>query len=519
MLMKHTLTLLLMLASCLFGRAAEPMDWRGIMIDVSRHFMPLDFLYRQVDAMQHFGLNKLHLHLTDAAGWRMEIKSRPRLTEVGAWRPEANWQTWWDGDRHYGGSYGGYYTQEELRQLVTYAMERGVDIVPEIEFPAHSEEVVAAYPELGFNHAELDMQKSEVYRFMRDVLCEVADVFPSEYLHLGGDEAATQHELQPIGMRQVKHIVDSLGRKMIVWDEALTDEPADSTMVIMVWRNPDTAKKAIDLHHPVIMCPGAWCYFDKCQDAPMTQPRSAGGYLPLEKVYAFRPLPDVLGIQGNVWTEHIATPDHAEHMLWPRAIAIAQLASGEHLAWDVFRQKAVEGTRWLRDTLGVNAFNLDTEVGERPERGRPIRCATTGCNVSYNTPFHPAYPAAGECTLTDGLQGGWSNTDGRWQGFIGRRGMDVTIDLGRRQRLSCIEASFLQSTGPEIFLPSQLIISASNDGTNFTTLQHTTLPDSPAPERYETLGWKGHTRTRFIRFQAVPGARQGWIFCDEIMAR
>lgn len=514
--MKRIFALLTFLACIVSQRAAEPMAWRGIMIDVSRHFMPLDFLYRQVDAMQHFGLNKLHLHLTDAAGWRIEIKRWPRLTEVGAWRPEANWQTWWDGERRYGGDYGGYYTQEELRRLVHYALERGIDIVPEIEFPAHSEEVVAAYPELGFNHAEMDMQKSEVYRFMADVLSEVADIFPSEYLHVGGDEAATQQELQPMGMRQVQHIVDSLGRKMIVWDEALTDNPADSAMVIMVWRNPDTARKALALHHPVIMCPGAWCYFDKCQDAPMTQPRSAGGYLPLHKVYDFVPLPGVLGIQGNVWTEYIPTPEHAEHMLWPRAIAIAQLASGERLSWEEFRCKAIDGVRWLRDTLGVNAFRLDKEVGERPERDTPVSSLATGCSVTYNTQYHPYYPAAGDVSLTDGLQGGWSNTDGRWQGFIGRQGMDVTLDLGRRQHLTRICADFLQSTGPEIFLPAQVIISVSHDGTNFTTLQSTAYPDLTDSERYETRGWKGNTRARFIRFKALPGKRQGWIFCDEI---
>ncbi len=189
---------------------AQPYEWRGMMIDVSRHFMPIEYLYKEIDAMQMVGLNRLHLHLTDAAGWRMEIKSRPRLTDIGAWRTAANWQEWWDGDRKYSDSahgFGGYYTQKELRRLVKYAKKKGIIIVPEIEFPAHSEEAVAAYPEIGFNHAEMDMKKEEAYRFMEDVLREVADVFPSEYLHIGGDEASTQQDIQPEGMRRVRDIV------------------------------------------------------------------------------------------------------------------------------------------------------------------------------------------------------------------------------------------------------------------------------------------------------------------------
>lgn len=489
------------------------------MLDVSRHFMPMDFLYRQVDAMQHFGLNRLHLHLTDAAGWRMEIKKYPRLTEVGAWRPVASWETWWSGDRRYGGSYGGYYTQQELRQLVAYAAERGVMIVPEIEFPAHSEEVVAAYPQLGFNHAEMDMQREDVYRFMADVLSEVADVFPSPYLHVGGDEAATQHDLQPMGMRRLQHICDSLGRRMIVWDEALTDEPADSASIIMVWRDAATAERALHLGHQVIMCPGRWCYLDKCQDAPATQPKSMGGYLPLRQVYDFEPTPGVLGIQCNVWCEYIPTPQHAEYMLWPRAIAIAEISSGQKRDWKHFRRYALEGVRWLRDSLGVNAFDLAHEVGERPERNRRARSLAVGCPVTYMHAYHSYYPASGNGALTDGLCGGWSNTDGRWQGFIGRQGMDVIVDLGHKRCIHSVGSTFLQSTGPEIFLPNRFVVSVSLDGEHYETVLDRSYPDDATPERYEFLSWQGKSTARYVRVQALPGQRQGWIFADEILVR
>lgn len=503
------------------------------MLDVSRHFMPLEDIRRQIDAMEHFGLNTLHLHLTDAAGWRMEIRSYPRLTSVGAWRTAPDWKTWWYGDRKYADAqtgHGGFYTQDELKQLVAYAHQRGVEIVPEIEFPAHSEEVVAAYPELGFNHAEMDMQSEKVYLFMRKVLEEVCQVFPSRYLHLGGDEAATQHDLQPTGMRRLKQIVDSLGRRMVVWDEALTDEPADSGMVIMVWRNIDTARKALDLGHDVILCPGKWCYLDKCQDDPTREPKAAGGYLPIDSVYA---LPNVLstsgrkvmGVQANVWTEHIENPRYAEYMLWPRAFAIAELGrTGLDAPRDVktFHRKAIEATRWLQNELHVNAFPLYNEVGERPARQRPVKSLSRHCPVTYLLPYHSYYEAKGDVTLTDGECGGWNNTDGRWQGFI-RGGMDVVIDLGKSRKIASIEGDFLQSTGPEIFLPYTLEVMVSQDSINWTTLQSRSEIESSRPEDYQLIGWKAmgqpKPHARYIRLRALTGPRQGWVFCDEIIVK
>lgn len=197
------------------------------MIDVSRHFVPLDELYREVDIMSHYGLNTLHLHLTDAAGWRMEIKAYPRLTEVGAWRTRQTWKEWWnkpekqDGQdlsyvRAYSDSksgFGGYYTQDELKGLVKYAQAKGITIVPEIEFPGHSEEVCAAYPEVAFNHAEMNVSKEETYKFMETILKEVAEVFPSKYIHCGGDETATQKEQYAGAIRRMNSIVRALAAR------------------------------------------------------------------------------------------------------------------------------------------------------------------------------------------------------------------------------------------------------------------------------------------------------------------
>lgn len=529
--MKKLLFVLLLISfsPSLHAQPSTPTDqpWRGLMIDVSRHFMPISFLERQIDAMHYCGLNRLHLHLTDAAGWRMEIKRYPRLTSVGAWRTAWEWKTWWnDGQRAYADStaHGGYYTQDQLRQLVAYASERGVEIVPEIEFPAHSEEVVAAYPSLGYNHAELDIENPNVYDFMHNVLTEVCQVFPSEYIHLGGDEAATQHERQPAAMRRINAIVRSLGRKMIAWDEALTSDPADSTITIMVWRNADTALKALALGHHVILSPGAYCYLDKYQDAPTTQPEAMGGYLPLREVWErtreaaekLRNNPRFLGLQTNLWTEYIPTEEYAEYMIWPRAMCLGSRFDGI-TSWTDFQRAALKATRHLRREMGIQAFPLHKEIGQRPEYGCPAKCLSTGKPVTYNSPYHPAYPASGATALTDGLRGGWANTDGRWQGFISKGRLDVTIDLGQTQSIRRIHADFMQNVGPEIFLPSHIIISASTDGQEFYSLYNIYTRDNASPVAFTTHGWRGKTRARYIRYQALSGPRGGWVFTDEIL--
>ncbi len=517
--MKRTLHALLLLLGLLPASAApqQPLAWRGVMIDVSRHFVPLDDLKRQVDAMAHFGLNTLHLHLTDAAGWRLEIEAFPRLTEVGAWRTHPVWKTWWAGERRYGGPYGGFYTRGEMRQLVSYAAGRGVTIVPEIEFPAHSEEAIAAYPWLGHNHAEMDMQNDSTYAFMQTVLAEVADIFPGPYIHVGGDEAATQSSLQPQAMRRIHQMVRQLGRRMVVWDECAT---ADTGLVVMAWRSMELARQAAAHGNDVVLCPGHWLYFDKAQDCPATEPESSGGYLPIDTVYRL-PLQEMapyahrlLGVQANVWTEYIPSVPHLERMLWPRAVAVARLAQGEgpdpaaHL----------EALQWLRGQ-GFHAFPLDSAVGQRPEALAPVSHLARGAQVSYRRPFHAFYTAGGEQALTDGRMGGWDNADGRWQGFI-NGGVDVVVDLGAPQSVSLIQTHFLQSTAPEIFLPSRWQLSVSADGEQFDTLVAQTLPPSASPYCVLPLEWTAApVSVRYVRLQAWPSPRGGWLFTDEIVVK
>lgn len=533
--------------------------WRGAMLDVSRHFFPMSFVRRQVDLLARYKMNRLHLHLTDAAGWRMEVKGYPRLTELAAWRTDSLWKTWWNGDRQYlpegtPGAYGGYYTQDELRDLVAYAAERGITIIPEIEMPAHSEEVLTAYPEYSCTHepykqADFCPGNDSVYTFLEDVLTQVMDIFPSEYIHVGGDEAAkaswptcklckarmqsegieTVDGLQTYMMRRIGRFLRSHGRRLLGWDEIIGENLGEGTTV-MVWRGIDNGARAADLGYDVVMAPGAYCYLDAYQDAPDTQPEAIGGYTTLEKVYSFVPdagMTDaqrahVLGVQGNLWTEYIPTTSHVEHMLYPRLLALAEIgwSGAEGRDYSEFRPRAVEQTRRLR-AEGVAAFDLEHEAGDRPERSMTLRHAAVGAKITYHHPYSPYYSGGGDSTLVDGLGGGWNYSDGRWLGFIGGdTPLDVTIDLGRVQSVSSVSTDFYQNGGAWVWFPTRFTVSLSDDGEHFRTVYTHGVPiDKAAPSATEWWTWKGNDRARYVRLQGQCSEAGGWIFVDEIMVK
>lgn len=535
---------------------APAYKWRSLMIDVSRHFFPIDFLKKQIDVMAQYKFNRLHIHLTDAAGWRIEIKRYPRLTNFAAWRPEALWKDWSNNGAKYtqegtDGAYGGYYTQEQLRDLVAYASQRGITIVPEIEMPGHSEEVLTAYPELSCTHEpykQSDFCPGSIatYDFLENVLKEVMDIFPSEYIHVGGDEAAKKSwgscPLCQQMMRQLACDKDGLqahliarmgrflqhhGRQLVGWDEVIAANlPANTT--VMVWRDTQYAHRALQHGYGVVLSPGAYCYLDAYQDAPHTQPEAIGGYLPLDKVYAYVPgadLPEaeqskIIGIQGNLWCEYVPTEQHAEYMLYPRALAIAETAwnGTKTKNFADFRKRALAHTALLRQR-GVNAFCLKHEYGERPASLRIARHKARGCKVVYNQPYNNQYRAQGQATLTDGSFGGWAFGDGRWQGFIGKDYcMDVTLDLGSMQNISYIATDFMQSCGPEIYFPAEYRVCISRDNTLFKEIYSNTYPIEETPtSEYRQLSWRGKTSARYIRIKAK--AAKGWVFADEIVVK
>ena len=266
-------------------------EYRGLMLDVSRHFFGKDYVKKQIDAIARYKMNRLHLHLTDAAGWRVEIKQYPRLTQFAAWRSQELWKDWWYGDRQYReegapDAHGGYYTQEDIREIVQYAADRYITVIPEIEMPAHSEEVLTAYPQLSCTHepykqADFCVGNEEVYTFLENVLTEIMELFPSKYIHIGGDEAAKAswptcplcksrmkeeglanvNELQSYLIERMERFVNSKGRSIIGWDEILEGGLAPNATV-MSWRGTDGGIKAVRAGHKAIMTPGEFCYLD-----------------------------------------------------------------------------------------------------------------------------------------------------------------------------------------------------------------------------------------------------------------
>ena len=523
--------------------------YRGLMLDVSRHFFDKTFVKKQIDAMARYKLNRLHLHLTDAAGWRIEIKRYPRLTSLGAFRSSASWKTWWFGDRKYveHGGFGGYYTQDDIRELVDYARRRHVTIIPEIEMPAHSEEVLTAYPELSCTHepykqADFCPGNEATFTFLENVLTEVMNLFPSPYIHIGGDEAgraswktcplcqkrvAEEHlsgtdALQGYLIRRIGRFLERHGRRLIGWDEIVEDSmPVNAA--VMSWRGEEGGKKAMRLGHHVVMSPGAFCYLDAYQDAPATQPEAIGGYLPLEKVYSYQPADHPLmdGVQGNLWTEYVGTAKHAEEMIYPRILALAEVGWTQLRNKDYarFRQSVIANTDDLL-SRGYHPFDIRHEAGNRKEALHRTKHLARGCKVTYGEKYADVYAAGGDSALTDGWQGGWTYGDGRWQGFIGKQGADVTVDLGSLKLIKSVSASFMQAVGAEVFLPAEVKVLVSKDGINYSpfgTVTHAVTKDKAVD--YRCYAIEGKAQCRYVRLVANKGPFGGWIFTDEVIVR
>ena len=535
-------------------------EYRGMMLDVSRHFFGLDFVKKQIDAMAYYKLNRLHIHLTDAAGWRIEIKKYPRLTNFAAWRSGKNWKEWWNGDRKYmeegsEGAEGGYFTQDQCREIVEYAKKHYITVIPEIEMPSHSEEVLTAYPELSCTHvpykqADFCVGNEKTFEFLENVLLEVMEIFPSEYIHVGGDEASKQSwktcplcqarmkkeglkdvdELQSYLIERMEKFLNKHGRNLLGWDEILEGGLAPNATV-MSWRGVEGGLKAIEGGHRAIMSPGGYCYFDSYQDAPHTQPEAIGGYLPLKKVYSYDPIPETFtpeqaklmyGVQANLWAEYIPTPEHLEYMIYPRILALAEVAwsAVANKNYEDFHGRALKAVDELR-AKGYNTFDLKNEVGNRPGADKPVEHLGIGKKVSYaeGHNYYSGYTAGGDDALVNGILGGWSYSDQLWQGFL--KDIDLTIDLEKETAIKNVGADFMQICGPGVFMPKQVIISVSNDGKEFTELakiDHQVVKDDAVT--FKNFGWEGETNARFVRYQAeIDRNFGGFLFVDEIVIK
>jgi hexosaminidase len=340
-------------------------SWRGLHLDVVRHFYDVDFVKRYIDLMAQQKFNTFHWHLTDDQGWRIQINAYPRLTEVGAWRRQTILEKNFDPFVGDGIPYGGYYTQDQIREVVAYAAERYVTVVPEIEMPGHAKAALAAYPELACTPGPFEVgmiwgveddvfcPTEATFTFLENVLREVMALFPSHYIHVGGDEVPkvrwrqsafaqelmrreglrNENELQSWFIRRMEWFLSGQGRRLIGWDEIIEGGIAPGATV-MSWRGTAGGIEAARHGHDVVMSPGTHVYFDHYQGPREQEPLSIGGYSPLEKVYAFEPVPTelsatearhILGAQANMWTEYVASTQHVEYMIYPRALALSEV--------------------------------------------------------------------------------------------------------------------------------------------------------------------------------------------------
>ncbi len=531
--------------------------YRGIMLDISRHFRDKEFIIKQIELLSEVKINRLHLHLTDDAGWRIEIERYPRLGGYAAWRIGEKWETWHADGKRYAeegapGATGGYLSKEDVREIVRYAESRHVTVVPEIELPGHSREIVAAYPELGCltadgeaapNTSDVCPGREETFEAFENILSEVMELFPSKYIHIGGDEAGKKNwhdcplcrkrmeeeglkdvnELQSYAVSRIERFLNARGRSLLGWDEILEGGLAPNATV-MSWRGTSGGIKAAEQGHDVVMTPGNACYIDKRQDAPFLLDAGSSNYLPIDRMYAYDPLEGmpsgaeshVLGVQANLWQEYVPEASQTEYMLYPRAFAIAEIGwtPAEKKDLRSFRERAADFSDRARER-GYNIFDLRNEYGDRKVSLVPSVHAGVGCPVSYAKKYISSYPAAGDGSLTDGLMGGWAYDDGRWQGFLSD--FDVTVDLGSERPVHYVGATFIQQPGPDIYLPSKVEISVSLDGVNFEPAGEVwnEIPREDGSVLYVLFGTNVNATARYVRYYAKRTA--AWLFTDEVV--
>jgi hexosaminidase len=388
-------------------------QWRGMHLDVSRHFFSPNLVKEYINLMATYKMNTFHWHLTDDQGWRIEIKKYPKLTSVGAWRVDQTDKVWSDRPQAKEGepaTYGGYYTQEQIKDIIHYAADRNITIVPELDVPGHSAAAIAAYPYLsctqqpqlpmtGGNYTGVSSNlcpgNDSVFTFLQNVYAEVINLFPSQYIHIGGDEVdktswkhcpkcqarikgmglKNEEELQSYFIRRMEKFIVGKKRKMIGWDEILEGGLAPEATV-MSWRGEAGGIAAARMNHNVVMTPGSPVYFDQYQGDPVTEPLAIGGFNTLKKVYDYEPIPSelnpeqakfVLGAQANLWAEYITTPAHVEYMVLPRMLALAEVvwSPKESRDWNSFNERLQSQFR-VFDQKGLQYSKGNFKVNIKP---------------------------------------------------------------------------------------------------------------------------------------------------------
>jgi len=364
------------------------MKWRGAMLDVSRHYFDAAFIKKTLSSLALFDYNTLHLHLTDDQGWRLESKAYPSLHKIGSIRKHSQnnhglLEPTFDGKEH-----SGYLTHDDVRAIVSHAQTLGIQVVPEINIPGHTGALLAAYPQFGINNNSVEVSGRwgisdhllrpfpETFQFLEKIFQEVASIFPSDYIHVGGDESlidnwlkdsevvkwmkqqdlATTKEVFIFFMREVEKIINGLGKKMVTWDDAFAFDPEKATnATVMSWRGDAIAQIALEHKREVIQSPVFPTYFDYSQEVSEDEPLAIGGPVTLEDVLEFTPLPNATGVQFQLWTEYIESEIHAEYMMWPRAAALAFRCWSDEKEFESYFNRR----RPMLEKLGVTIRDID----------------------------------------------------------------------------------------------------------------------------------------------------------------
>lgn len=553
--------------------------YRGMHLDCSRHFFSTDEVKKYIDIMSLHKMNRLHWHLTDDQGWRVEIKKYPALSEVSAWRDGT--MIGRDFGSNDGVRYGGFYTQEQLREIVAYADERGITIIPEVDLPGHMQAVLAAYPELGctggpykvwqiwgVSENVLCAGKEETFTFIEDVLTELMDIFPSEYIHIGGDECpktrwrecpccqakikqlglkadekfSAEDYLQTYVMNRVEKFLNDHGRRIIGWDEILEGDISQSA-TIMSWRGSSGGIRAARSGRDAIMTPNSHFYFDYCQTRDIEhEPVCIGGYVAVDKVYSYEPRdPDftdeqfshILGVQANLWTEYIPDDAQLEYMLLPRMSALSEVqwCAPERKDWDRFRED-MNHMREIYDALGYNyATHLfDGRLdAERAALGTYSHKAQ-GKNVQLLTVPYSSYRFNAPAELFDGKRGDMDFHSGAWIGFHGKP-LEVVIEMDKT-KFSSVMIEILSDKGNYIFAPTWLKASVSEDGVDFQELASSEYEPQTGKDKDGVMQFElsfPKTKAKYLKVEAGtidvlpewhPGAgARAFLFVDEVVVR
>lgn len=429
--------------------------YRGMMLDVGRHMFPVEFIKRYIDILALHNINNFHWHLTEDQGWRIEIKKHPKLTEVGSQRKHTVIGR--NSGEFDGKPYGGFYTQEEAKEVVAYAKERFINVIPEIDLPGHMLGALTAYPHLGCTGGPYEVEgtwgvfddvlcagNDEIFTFLDDVFTELVEIFPSEYIHLGGDECpkarwkecpkcqvkikelglkadknhSAEERLQSYVIREVEKIINSKGRKIIGWDEIL-EGGLSPTATVMSWRGMDGGFKAAKQGNTVIMTPNTHVYFDYYQTTDVENvPLAIGGYNPIEKVYSLEPVPSqlseeesklILGTQANLWTEYIPTSDQVEYMVLPRMAALSEVqwTMPEKKNYENFKERLLRYTK-LYDKEGYNysktVFDVNVDAVPNVETGKLEITLSTIDNAPIHYTLDGTEPIKDSPVYTDKIQ-------------------------------------------------------------------------------------------------------------------